>query len=345
MFSTKYRYIFIILLGAYSYLNIMFTQGDRLFGDSIGSFFLFVILNIMVLAIWEGNRFLERSLLKKIHTKVGEKLNQLLLQFIISLVNVVAVSLLGILMVSSFTHFALDDAIDQFNLSLAFSFRVNLFLHSVNAIIFYVNRYKEAQLEAEKMKKISIESKYEALINQVNPHFLFNSLNVLSSLVYKNQDLASEFIEKLSSVYRYLLNSKDKKLITLEEELDFIKSYSYLLKTRFQTNLNFRMSISHESLKKQLPPASIQLLFENAIKHNIISKNQPLDIQIRTNGSDYLYIENNYQPKESDSVESNGLGLINIRDRYRFFTDKEIQVSVDEKKFMVGIPLIEVVEK
>lgn len=299
----------------------------------------------MVFGIWEGNRFLETKVLNKIKFKSSDSLNKLFIFFLISLVNVVIVSIAGIVLASFSTGFDSGISINQLNLSLAFGFRVNLFLHCINAIIFYVNRYKEAQVEAEKMKKISLESKYEALKNQINPHFLFNSLNVLSTLVYKNQDLASEFIDKLSNVYRYLLNNQDKKLITLGEELEFIRSYTYLLKTRFQENLNFRMEISNESLSKQIPPASIQLLFENAIKHNIISKSNPLDIELSTNGEDYIYISNSYQPKPKGSVESNGLGLNNIRDRYKFFTNNEVLIKNDEKNFKVGIPLIVIDKK
>lgn len=345
MFSTKYRYIFIILLGVYSDLNITFTQGDKVFGETISDFYLFIILLIMVLGVWEGNRLIESKILKRIRFKSGDNLNVLLSFFLLSLVNVVAISVLGIVLASFSTGYDFSFSTSQFNLALAFSFRVNLFLHCVNAIIFYVNRYKEAQVEAEKMKQISLESKYEALKNQINPHFLFNSLNVLSSLVYKNQDLASEFIDKLSNVYRYLLNNRDKKLITLSEELDFIRSYTYLLKTRFQENLNFKIDISNESLSKQIPPASLQLLFENAIKHNIISKSNPLDIMISTNGEDYIYVSNSYQPKPKGSVESNGLGLDNIRDRYKFFTDNEVLIKNDEKNFKVGIPLIVIDKK
>ncbi|CAN5127452.1 hypothetical protein BH09BAC3_BH09BAC3_27780 [soil metagenome] len=338
MFSFKYRYIFIILLGVYSYLNILVTGGDRLFGFAIPESLFIAIILALVLLIWEANRLIE-NYRHKIHWMSLDKINPLVLQFVGSIVLVSLVAVLPVVALNRFYNVAADPMMFPVKLSFGFTFRVNLFLNCVNAIVFYMDKYKQSQLEAEQLKKQSIEARFDALRNQINPHFLFNSFNVLSSLVYKDADASSKFIEQLSNVYRYLLYNQDQKLIRLRDELEFIDSYIYLLKIRFQENVSIIQRIPEEMKELFIAPATLQMLMENAIKHNVVSKKNPLEIRIEVIDS-HIEVANNFQPKEVKEPSTN-LGLQNIRNRYDFLVGKDAVSIRNGREFVVRIPLIE----
>ncbi|TRX62700.1 hypothetical protein FNH22_00980 [Fulvivirga sp. M361] len=334
MFKVKYRYLFTLLLAAYSYLNILFTEGDRLFGYDINPILFFTTLLLMVLALWETNRLVQYQIEK---AEWKAKLHPLVAFFLISLLSVTLISLL----VTGALYLSYEDEAHNmitFKLSLGFAFRVNLFLHSINAIYYFITRFKNAQLEAETLKKQHAEARFEALRNQINPHFLFNSFNVLSSLVYKDADTSSKFIDQLSNVYRYLLYNQQNKLVKLSEEMAFIESYIYLLKIRFQDNLEIQKDIAKDLRDTYIAPATLQLLVENAIKHNVVSRNSPLSIRIFSNGS-YIIVENTIQLKEIKE-ESTNLGLNNIKNRYDYLCGKDAMVINANDVFTVKVPII-----
>ncbi|MEM1408507.1 MAG: histidine kinase, partial [Bacteroidota bacterium] len=270
MFKVKYRYLFILLLAIYSYLNILFTEGDRLFGYEINSLVFFCVLLLMVVAVWESNRLFS-DLAQKL--KLG-KTHPLILFFGYSVVSVTVIALIVTGALSLYFGEAAHGTL-TLKLALGFAFRINLFLHCINAIYFFIIQYKNSQLEAETLKKQNAEARFEALRNQINPHFLFNSFNVLSSLVYKDADTSSKFIDQLSNVYRYLLFNQQNKIVKLGEEIAFLESYIYLLKIRFQDNLNIKKNIADRVRDTYIAPATLQLLIENAIKHNVVSKATP----------------------------------------------------------------------
>jgi LytS/YehU family sensor histidine kinase len=226
-------------------------------------------------------------------------------------------------------------------LALGFAFRVNLFLHAINGIVYFMNRLKDSQVETERLKKENLEAQFEALRNQINPHFLFNSFNVLSQLVHKDADSSVVFIEQLSKVYRYLIYHQEKRMVELKTELEFIQSYLFLLKIRFQENLVIEINMENPK-DYYVIPVSLQLMIENAIKHNVVSKKSPLHISI-SQSDDYLEIKNNLQLKDVKEP-STGLGLKNIISRYRLLIDKEVIIENDNHYFSVKIPLIKVVE-
>ena len=203
---------------------------------------------------------------------------------------------------------------------------------------FLIN-WRKAAVDSERLKRESVKAQYEALKNQVNPHFLFNSLNALTNLVYEDQDKAAKFIKQLSEVYRYVLDTRDKELVTLEEELRFVKSFVYLQEIRFGDNLKFELSMDANPGELQVAPLALQLLIENAIKHNIISREQPLHIRI-TNSNDWIIVENNVQRKTMITESHTGMGLENIRQRYKFLSDKPMEVIEAEGNFVVKLPLI-----
>lgn len=204
-----------------------------------------------------------------------------------------------------------------------------------NAILFFKN-WKEAAVQQEKLKREQLALQYETLKSQVNPHFLFNNLNSLTSLISTNPEKAIDFVKKLSEVYRYVLDQKDHELVDLDTELKFLESYVFLQKIRFETNLDVQIDVSSKNYK--VIPLSVQMLVENAIKHNEISDKNPLQIRIFSDDDQYLTVENRLQKKTGS--EGTGTGIQNISDRYEFFTDRKVKISFNSERFKISIPLL-----
>ena len=198
--------------------------------------------------------------------------------------------------------------------------------------------WKQSLIELEKYKTQSSEAQLQNLKNQINPHFLFNNLSVLTSLVYQNQDKAVDFINELSKVYRYVLDNKNSELVTLYEEIDFIRNYIYLLKIRFENSVSFSLDIEEENKLRYLPPMCLQMLVENTIQHNEASQENPLKVNIYSKNNT-LIIENNIQLR-TDNLNSTKTGLKNIQSRYSYFTDKKVVISNNGETFKVMLPLI-----
>lgn len=337
MFSIRYRFLFILLLSVYSFLNILFTVGNKFFDFQLESPYLFAVLFIVVLGVWETNRWASQKIEKQAKHL---KLHPLILLFLISLVNVAIIAMVSLYLLYLVLGMPFVINTTHITLLLAFGFRVNLFLNCVNAIVYFMEKLKRAQVEAAELKQQSTEAKFEALRNQINPHFLFNSFNVLSSLIYKDVDKSAKFIDQLSSVYRYLLNSQNKKLVLLEEEIAFIDAYLYLLHIRFGESLHVDMRIEEGKKKLFIAPSSLQLLVENAIKHNVLSKKDVLRLTISTAGNK-LVVSNNLQEKQ-DREASTQVGLKNIKSRYMFLTEEPVEVIKTSDSFTVKLPLLEV---
>lgn len=200
----------------------------------------------------------------------------------------------------------------------------------------FLLNWKQSAVDAERLQKESVEAQYNSLRNQVNPHFLFNSLNALTSLVYQDQDKAVKFIKQLSTVYRYVLDTRDKELVSIKEELDFLDSYLFLQQIRFGEKLKLKVEVSGEGL---IAPLVLQMLVENAIKHNIIADDQPLTIRVYRE-NEMLIVENNLQKKSIPSDESTGAGLENIKKRYSFLSSVPVNVEDGNNVFRVLVPVI-----
>lgn len=218
----------------------------------------------------------------------------------------------------------------------------SLIVTFVVLLIYYlITLYKKLQENKFKEQKIiagNASAQFETLKNQIDPHFLFNSLNVLSSLIEENPENAQRFTTSLSKIYRYVLEQKDKELVPLQEELDFAKTYMKLLTIRFENSLTYSLPETLIDPEAKVVPLSLQLLLENTIKHNIVSDMQPLHISISVEG-DYLVISNNLQKK--DVLKSGeGVGLKNIVSRYAILTSKQVNIESDTSSFKVKIPIL-----
>ncbi|MDB4036469.1 2TM domain-containing protein [Polaribacter sp.] len=217
------------------------------------------------------------------------------------------------------------------------SFGISAFIHARGFMIQWKNSVKQESTKQEIVAKTET-AKFESLKNQLDPHFLFNSLNVLTSLIGENPSQAERFTTKLSKVYRYVLEQRNKDLVPIEEELKFAKTYMELLGMRFEEAVQFNIpdTISNNELK--IVPLSLQLLLENAVKHNVVSTSKPLTINIYEEGN-YLIITNNVNPKEAIG-KSTKIGLQNIADRYGLITDKGVKIENNNKTFKVSLPLL-----
>jgi two-component system LytT family sensor kinase len=206
------------------------------------------------------------------------------------------------------------------------------------AISFYIQLQRtvaeKAQLEWQ-----NVESQLEGLRNQVNPHFLFNSLNTLAYLIPEDPERAVRFLQQLSNVYRYVLESRESKIIPLSKELEFLEAYVFLLKERFGDNLRVVIKDLAGDKNHFIVPLSFQMLFENAIKHNVISVEKPLTIEVFAENG-HLIVRNNLQ-KKNQVMDSTGVGLNNIRDRYRMLTHQEVEIIASQQYFTVALPIIE----
>ena len=212
-------------------------------------------------------------------------------------------------------------------------------LNAIYECFFLFHELSESQVEGEKYKKASAEAQLKNLTNKLNPHFLFNSLNTLAIIIEESKDKAVDFVQELSDVYRYVLNSDKQTWVTLEEEIRFSKSYIALLKMRFESNFDVDISIDSGNLNSYILPLTLQLLIENAIKHNEISDHIHLKLSISIK-DDFLIVSNNVNLRKSGNTNSTKLGLTNIKERYQLLTKKEVVIQNSNDQFIVKIPII-----
>lgn len=198
---------------------------------------------------------------------------------------------------------------------------------------------KDVQLKAERLEKEALLSQFGALKSQLSPHFLFNSLSILTSLIHEDVDLSEQFIKRLSRAYRYILEQRDQELVSLATELDFIRSYTFLLKIRFENKFEVMIDVPQTTQQQyRIAPLTLQLLVENAVKHNRMSNQEPLTVRIYTE-QDWLLVDNPLQARDYPEP-STGVGLSNIVNRYALLTDQPVWFGEQQGSFVVKIPLL-----
>lgn len=205
-------------------------------------------------------------------------------------------------------------------------------------LLYAFYHYAEGQISSVKLDRKQLKLQFEALRNQLSPHYLFNSLNTISSLIHRDPEKAESYIRRLAETYTYVLNTKNNRLVSLADELDFVKAYYYLLRVRYETGLKLDINIPDQLLDYQVPPLTLQILVENAIKHNVFSKDHPLSIYLGAIDNTDLKISNNKMDPPMD-VQSSRIGLKNIKQRYAFLTHHKIKIK-DDQVFEVTVPLI-----
>ena len=251
-----------------------------------------------------------------------------------------------VLKIATFTVYRFIIGKTDFSMEIMIGFALETILVAAISIglyeaLYFYMRFLRAEKEKEQLLRANLQSQLDGLRTQVNPHFLFNSLNSLTALISKDGVKAEKFVEEMSGVYRYLLKNNIEDLTTLKEELQFIRSYLHMQETRFGKGLQYVIDVDERYRNLLLPPLTLQMLVENAIKHNIVTLSAPLKIVITTNEDGQLIVKNNLQ-KKYRRVVSGKVGLANIISKYRLLNASEIEVEENEKEkvFTVCIPLI-----
>ena len=225
---------------------------------------------------------------------------------------------------------------DEFDVT---NFFVSVIVISCILIIRLIHQKQIYELENEKLRLEGLQSQFESLKNQVSPHFLFNSLTAMKTLIRESPEIAGKYVDHLSLVLRYTLQSNEKKLVSLREELDFTDSYLFLIKMRYDSNLIIQFDIDTKQTQLMLPPLTLQTLVENSIKHNEISKRNPLSIRINTTPNETLVVSNPIQEKLTKE-EGTGIGLSNLSKQYQLLGNKTINIHKMNNEFKVEVPLI-----
>ena len=293
--------------------------------------------------LWEGNLFIILRLQKWLPWE-RNTLQRLVVQFIISgLYSNLIVSIAIYLVTYEFE--ILPFKWEMFIYHMGIATILGIMVEALYEGSYFLSEWKKALSKAERLEKENVKAKYEALKNQVNPHFLFNSLNTLANMVMDEEnDKAVEFIQKLSKVYRYILQSRDQEISDFRTEMKIVEEYTYLLKNRFEEGVEFHYDVPNDYNHLVLPPLTLQMLIENTVKHNVISSSQPLKVLVQIE-DDRLVIKNTLNLKRLDERESTGMGIENIKNRYQLLTDEEVIIKSGKDFFEVRLPLISSVKE
>lgn len=311
---------------------------DRLFHDGKIWLFSFPLIYLIGIGSWRSQVGIQNWIHYKFHgLKQTRKRIVLLASLIMPVMSASVILILLGYDYFSILGFRIKPHDMQYILLVGFS--VNLVFVTLYEVDYVVERLKEAVVEKESLKQQAVQHEFDVLKNQVNPHFLFNCFNTLSSLISENRERAETFLNELSKVYRYLLRNNEDGMSTVENEIKFIRSYYDLLKTRHGEALQLTIDIDKRYYPYLLPSLTLQLLIENVVKHNQLAKAHPLVIEIFTTAGNQLVVNNNLQ-RRTVKAPSNRVGLENIKAKYELLKQKGFQVMEDGKNFTVVLPLI-----
>ncbi len=298
----------------------------------------FVVSLTFTFFLWEGNRAIVYNF-RKWYPHNDQTARRLLRQIPIIFVYTVSISLV-IDFLFGLLGVLLCEPGEKLLYALA-NLLPAIFIVTIYEGAYFFEEWKKNFQRSEALAKENIRSQFEVLKSQLDPHFLFNSMNTLAALIEPDNTNAQKYLEQLSDVYRYVLLSRQKETVSLEDELEFVQSYIFLNKTRYRDNLIVENDIPEENLHRRVAPLSLQILVENALKHNVISKDKPLTLRITVDRHGYVVVENNVQIKNILEMEkSTKTGLQNIVNRYALLTPNPVEINQSADLFSVRIPLI-----
>jgi len=338
-YSKKEGQIALIVLPPFAFLLNYVMFGQTYFSN-LKNFFLASALTLAIIALTYISCGMIAVVLSNRYPKYSQTFKRISIGLVIYITIMVAAISIIFWGYDYMNFLGYHMNLNQYAWCVIIGVFLNILATSLNEGAAFFEKWRRMVNEAENLKKENLQSQLEGLKGQVNPHFLFNSLNSLSSLINEDPAQAEKFLDEMSKVYRSLLRSIEDGLTTLESEMMFIQSYFHMLKTRYGEALEMESQIDEHYLNYQLPPLTLQMLVENAVKHNIIMKDSPLKILIMTTNSSKLIVSNNLQRKDKQ-VLSNKIGLANIVKKYRLMKKEEINVRDDGKEFAVVIPLIQ----
>lgn len=335
-FSTE-RIIRLIGVPVISFISLaIYYDGQA--GDLADMSISFLVSFTFTLSLWEGNRAIVMGL-RRAYPHSEQTARRLFIEVISCVAFTVAATYAIDIMFGWVGHTVCEEG-EHWAMAISNLIPTAIVVSIYEGAYFFSEWVKNLK-RAETLAKENIRSQFEALKSQLDPHFLFNSMNTLAALIEPDNTDAQKYLEQLSDVYRYVLLSRQKETVSLEEELDFVQSYIFLNKTRYRDNLIVENDIPEESLNRRVAPLSLQILVENALKHNVISKDKPLTLRITVDRHGYVVVENNVQKKNILEMEkSTKTGLQNIVNRYALLTPNPVEINQSAELFSVRIPLI-----
>lgn len=341
IFNHTYRYYFIFILALYTFINTVICRLYYYFHMEVSMWSAFLIIFVITLCIWESSRLLYPWVSKKV--PVSEHIMQHAVIFFSGglIVSVIITILINLVFGLLILHHRYIELVNPLKMTLTYTVLINLLFHLLNTIFIYQEAYRKKMVESESLKRMHAQAELLAIKQQINPHFLFNNLNVLSGLVMQKSNEANHFVEAFSQVYMHILSNHNKELIELYKELDFLQPYMYLLSQRFPDALQLQVNVPSHYRNCYIIPVALQMLVENAIKHNVVSAKKPLVIKIFTDENNVLVVQNDIRPKLAPEPSSQS-GLNNIRKRYQLVAGRTIDVQQSETIFSVQLPLIDV---
>ncbi|GAB3955594.1 histidine kinase [Spirosoma harenae] len=330
-----------ILLGLVSWtvpLGNYVWLGDRYFSD----WRIFLIASLNSYTVCTTLLILQTAIIRRIthrYPELSQTPLRMALEFPVFVVLTIATSVISFFVYRLIPYFNFQPPYSSQVIIFWIGIGSNIISLCIYELYYTLTKWRENSIATEMYKQEALLNQLNVLKTQVNPHFLFNSLNSLIALIGENPQQAEIFAEELSSVYRYILRANEQDLIQLDTELDFIHSYAHLLKTRYGSGFQFITNIHPQFNTYQIPSLTLQLLVENAVKHNIVQTSQPLTVEICTDKIGNLLITNNLQQKKQ-GVVSNGVGLSNIMTKYKMLGQPQPIVREEAGLFVVAIPLI-----
>lgn len=338
LFKTFLIGVFIGLVLSVIFIGIEFfangsVQFDREFFIGVGYNLLYSVILTLI-----NSSFFDYLNHRVVWKKYGRY------RLVIGAVGGIVLTMIGILWIrilirmgfesASWEEFLAGERVIHYLIALIITIVISVFFHA----FYFYRALQDKKVKEQKIIAGTASAKFDALKNQLDPHFLFNSLNVLTSLIEEDPDQAQKFTTSLSKVYRYVLEQKNKDLVTVDEELQFGKTYIRLLKMRFEDSIIFDIPEKCSNPEAKIVPLSLQLLLENAVKHNIVTSSRPLHIKVFEEGNS-LVIQNNLQEKQVVK-KSSGVGLQNIQQRYSILSDREVQITKTATDFSVAVPML-----
>jgi len=346
MFSKKaikkflFRWMVVNVVFALIKLTVEHEEGGLLTFFTPTSLFYYSTAFLFFMVTWEHNDWLIKKQLRKGKLNIRNSVTIFLKTMALLIPLSVVIYYLALFPFKEVIGIICEDPLLEFRGNVLRAALIGSTVIFINLFYFSMKQKEEMEKQMENLQREMMASKYTSLKNQISPHFLFNSLNTLTSLMYEDRDLASDFVTRLASSYRYILDNREEDLVSLQKELNFLDTFIFMMNVRHKEAVLIQTKIGVLAENYRIPTLSLQMLVENCLKHNYYSKEKPLQIEISTIGGDALAVRNNLR-KRTLREETTQLGLDNIKRRYAHYTNKPVLVREENDFFEVIIPLLD----
>ncbi|WP_164914167.1 sensor histidine kinase [Aquimarina sediminis] len=341
-YLKKFLLRFFVVNVIYFLVKSTVNHGDTITTIDPTSIFYYCSAFFLLMFVWETNDWLIRKEIRSSRDKtldLNNGIKIITINMAMFLPVAALIYYLGIFEFNQLCEINVDTPWLLFRIDFIRAILLAFVVIIYNLFYYSLKQKKEMENRMDKLKKEAMTSKYKSLKNQISPHFLFNSLNTLTSLMYEDRDLASDFVSRLATCYRYILDNREEDLVSLEKELSFLDSFIFMMNVRHEGALCITTHISIDPKEFVIPTLSLQMLVENAIKHNYYSKEKPLEISIIATDTNSIIVQNNLHLRKQKEA-STQLGLQNIKNRYSFYTNKEVKIETENGYFKVALPLL-----